>query len=917
MTDEERQKKLEAMKKRGAQKKDKGVLETVFQSPINYAKTGAEAVAQTHRSLTDPAWRKALKARIGIGGYDDMSLDELNQVGSDQTSFVMDPEKIKDSKSIVQSGIKDTAGTMAWLTPTAVGGGAAKAVPATWKATKAAVPFIQGGMVSGGMTGFAQSDEDLFSNPLGVAQDTGVGAGAGGVVSGILHGAGQLLTKGTKKIAGKIYENIIKEPSKNLTKRAIRSGTRLGTEAMEAGAGKGITKQQIYDNALNEINKYEDVLQTELSKYSAEVVPISQIKDATKDLIKKYADAGNTSAVKNITDRITALEAQHGDNIPISVANGIKRTLYDEIRDSAYGQVSTESKEGLKAIARAIKEDIAKKVAGADEINKALGLHGRVADSMEEALTKSQSIGGWRDVIFGGLGGLGGGPTGIVGGIAAQRALTSTPAQKAYANTLQGVSTAATKTGKYVGAPITKAATVFGSGLFSPSRDVVKDSQNQDQTYGEDNNLNHTQNTIPTLPESQPPAQPALEQQAPTMSQPQNIQGIIDSAAEKYAPGDQEFKKVLHAIAMAESGGNPGAVGDGGNSIGLFQNNMAGGRGAGHSPQDLMDPVYNADISAADLVNHYRQGVAQGLSGPNLVAYVSRNGQRPAAGNEMHAARNYGMIAGADTPVSMNVDPSRQMPGAQFSGNAQQASEPGRNLLADASGASPTVDLSETVTITNRNTGEQKSVRRSDLPQYGLPTTYKSQAAAPAPASGGTTPGVQGLPPKEVIDREIVRARMMGTKDSIKAAENLEKLREDYYPEGKKKEGKELSGPNAVLFNKADSAIKAVDRITDTLFEDPNAIIKRTLMPWDQTGRKIGADVASAIDILGYFRTGAAITKEQRADYVYMFPSILDDEATKARKLEILREEFKGYKDLIEKSKGTSDIQFQSGQPTF
>jgi len=134
---------------------------------------------------------------------------------------------------------------------------------------------------------------------------------------------------------------------------------------------------------------------------------------------------------------------------------------------------------------------------------------------------------------------------------------------------------------------------------------------------------------------------------------PSNIAGIIDQSAEKYAPGDDEFKKVLHAIVLAESGGNPLAVGDQGNSIGLFQNNMAGGRGQGYSVEQLSDPYFNADLSVKDLLTHYKQGLANGLSGANLVAFVSRYGQRPAAGNEWNAAKNYGLRIG-QSPQAMN-----------------------------------------------------------------------------------------------------------------------------------------------------------------------------------------------------------------------------------------------------------------------
>ena len=154
---------------------------------------------------------------------------------------------------------------------------------------------------------------------------------------------------------------------------------------------------------------------------------------------------------------------------------------------------------------------------------------------------------------------------------------------------------------------------------------------------------------------------------------------LLDHYAQRWQPGDVEFRKVLHAIALAESGGNPGAIGDNGQSFGIFQNYMKG-RGAGHNPQDLLDADYNIRISVPELHGAYIRGIQQGLRGKDLVAYVSRIGQRPAAGNEWQAAGRYGQfVAGVETgrnpsgvaqapqmpqivPKAMAAEPSTQAP---------------------------------------------------------------------------------------------------------------------------------------------------------------------------------------------------------------------------------------------------------------
>ena len=120
---------------------------------------------------------------------------------------------------------------------------------------------------------------------------------------------------------------------------------------------------------------------------------------------------------------------------------------------------------------------------------------------------------------------------------------------------------------------------------------------------------------------------------------------IIARISEELAPGDPEFAKVLNAIAFAESSFNPGAKGDQGRSIGLFQNNIVAGRGKGHTEEDLLDPEYNTRLAANDLIKYYNQGKKLGLSGAQLASYVSRYGQRPAAGLEQNAAKAYGQMA--------------------------------------------------------------------------------------------------------------------------------------------------------------------------------------------------------------------------------------------------------------------------------
>lgn len=119
------------------------------------------------------------------------------------------------------------------------------------------------------------------------------------------------------------------------------------------------------------------------------------------------------------------------------------------------------------------------------------------------------------------------------------------------------------------------------------------------------------------------------------------VQGAIDAAVDEVG-GNDEFRQAMYAIALAESGGSPKAKGDQGNSIGLYQNNRKGGRGAGYTEEQLRDPYFNAKLAAQELITYYKQAKQNGLNGPDVGVYMSRYGQRPAYGNWEQVRGQYG-----------------------------------------------------------------------------------------------------------------------------------------------------------------------------------------------------------------------------------------------------------------------------------
>ncbi len=132
---------------------------------------------------------------------------------------------------------------------------------------------------------------------------------------------------------------------------------------------------------------------------------------------------------------------------------------------------------------------------------------------------------------------------------------------------------------------------------------------------------------------------------------------------------------------------------------------------------------------------------------------------------------------------------------------------------------------------------------------------------------------------------------------NTKQIEEVAKVYDQLYPAAKP--------PTAVAQKeiiKAQSATRALDRLGNELIGKNGDLSKvwkskLPLAPGSQTYR---ADWGSVIDAIGSFRTGAAYTKEQRADYAYMLPQVGDDPEVIKQKLSALREELNGYATMMQ-----------------
>jgi hypothetical protein len=121
--------------------------------------------------------------------------------------------------------------------------------------------------------------------------------------------------------------------------------------------------------------------------------------------------------------------------------------------------------------------------------------------------------------------------------------------------------------------------------------------------------------------------------------------------------------RIVVAAALAESGGNPRAVGDNGHSYGLWQMHDQG-LGAGMSAEARMDPDTAAAVMLPVFQRWYAEGMRQGYEGELLARYTCIYTERPYGFPDLyctaanHYADRWHSLAGEAPPPPDVAPPS-------------------------------------------------------------------------------------------------------------------------------------------------------------------------------------------------------------------------------------------------------------------
>lgn len=813
--------------------------------------------------------------------------------------------------------LKTAADIAAWRAPVKFGFKApALANPVANAITRKGVEYADralAGYGQGAAIGFADSDAPMFSGEqLGDVNEAGVQSA---IASVGLKGAGDVVGAELRKFGvgkyNKIFEEATATGTKKALKKELRGTPRLGEELLTEGSdlGKGLSNEGRMKNAMAAEQKLEAQLQEILKGANNEHVGKKDILKVVQPLIDDYKRAGNNRVAGALEERINNIfgTGTEGADLLISKdrANDIKRTLYKEIGDMAYGQESSETKEGLKAIARGFKEKIAEGRPEIAEINNKLSQTGRIQDSMLAKMSKEErrSLFNLRNLFFGAAAIPGGAPA--VAATAAGLGVYDKVADPLGQIAGKG----AYKASDFIGKNIDKAAKfaavetprLFGSGEkqnqpggpVDPAMTIPDDVALQLKNDYPESFVEPVQASASSIVQAPGPETPTASASAETERVPQSTvpQGAIaqytppkspvivtqtfgqPSALEVFSGGvnngvdfavdadtpivfPKEWGKwqVLEGTYAGDAP-NSGGEGNGSNSgygNSLFIQNLETGEKLklNHLNGIKKELQVGAQFDGGELA---KSGVTGNTTGPHVdVEYYGPDGQMA----DVLQSKYAGMFG---TPVGQDGQPIQPMvrrPQPQFSGpqptefaqpvsgqgavpvppsNVAPTVTPPAVPSAGVSGGmdqplppmaatatyNPNASKGDTVTITNKFTGEKKTISRSELPQYGLPEDYTPGSAAPTSSREGAGVGAGTGATKESMLAEMQRQLESGGPEGRANAAAIKSLIDAKFGEGGSTGVTFKSKPTPAEFDKEfRAALGRGDKDTIALLKD-------------------------------------------------------------------------------------------------
>ena len=315
-----------------------------------------------------------------------------------------------------------------------------------------------GAISAAGMPSTALSTEQNAKDMMNRALYGAVGSE---LFYGLGKGAELGIKYGTKKLTQELPESMMgslfKESKTMVKSKMGGKGESIGKQALERKFTAKTVEDLIQKTDVASAKVHED-LNKVLAK-SNQVIDMSKYTNNLLQLADDAGRSGNTELQNAIINRLDAIEKYNGRFVTLSQLNNIKKALYEDIGNAAYGKEASVGKEVLKEIASTFKtaiEENADTLLGKGSgtqvkaLNQTYGFYRAAQDAAKEAeyaaASGNKGAGflsnlkqGIFPVITGGVGMVGGGVTGGVMGAtagAAAQAAVSTPAFKTGASNL-------------------------------------------------------------------------------------------------------------------------------------------------------------------------------------------------------------------------------------------------------------------------------------------------------------------------------------------------------------------------------------------------------------------------------------------------------------------------------------------------
>lgn len=297
------------------------------------------------------------------------------------------------------------------------------------KGTGLASQVAKGAMVN---TAIGQGQRGFELDPVGSAIDAAAGVG------GELIGAGvNKVVKSIPAARAKLFNSAF-----GVTPKDILSGKNLGKDIVEMGGVSG-TNKSLYKKALTGLEKNETALQNVLSKVES---PINRdiVEGELRGLVTKFQGQplgeADSEVAKKLADEWVG---KYTSVKTASEANQLKREIYRMLGDRPYiAENLPAKKDSLKAMARGLKKSVEDVAPEVTDLNKNLGVYGKMRDMLEKKMAQSSSgraslMDAIQNPTFGAIGYAAGGAGGIPIAVAGREAAKSTLGKTTTAQALK------------------------------------------------------------------------------------------------------------------------------------------------------------------------------------------------------------------------------------------------------------------------------------------------------------------------------------------------------------------------------------------------------------------------------------------------------------------------------------------------